>query len=168
MKKIGIMAVLALSFSLLLAGSAFAGGMTMGGEGGHKKAEATFFEGAFSAEEIVGMDVQNKEGKTIGSVSGHKADENGQVRFILVSTGGFLGIGEKDRFIPYSAFKPAETANALILTVDENLLASAPAKTPDMTEEGYSRELYEHYGQAPYWGTGSEAMPEEVVPKEEY
>jgi hypothetical protein len=70
-----------------------------------------------------------------------------------------LGIGEKERIVPYSAFKPAEGANALILTVDENLLASSPAKTPDMTEEQFNRELYEHYGQAPYWGTEREAIP---------
>jgi sporulation protein YlmC with PRC-barrel domain len=159
MKKIGIMTILAISFMLLLAGTGFSGGMTKTEAGGEKGVQAVTSGESISIDKLTGMDVRNREGKVIGEVSGSQLDDNGDVSFLVVSTGGVLGIGEKERIVPYSAFKPAEGANALILTVDENLLASSPAKTPDMTEEQFNRELYEHYGQAPYWGTEREAIP---------
>jgi len=166
MRKISILTILAISFSLLLAGAVFAGGgMTKAEEGGPKEVQAVTSGEFIPVDKLTGMDVRNREGKTIGEVSASRLDENGNIRFLVVSTGGFFGIGEKERLVPYSAFKPAEAANALILTVDENLLANSPAKTPDVTEEQFSRELYEHYGQAPYWGTEREAIPKETPEK---
>jgi sporulation protein YlmC with PRC-barrel domain len=159
------MTILAISFTLLLAGTGFSGGMTKGEEGGQKEVQAVTSGEFIPAEKLTGMDVRNREGKTIGEVSASQVDENGNIRFLVVSTGGFFGIGEKERLVPYSAFKPAEAADALILTVDESLLASSPAKKSDMTEEQFSRELYEHYGQAPYWGPESEAIPKETPEK---
>jgi sporulation protein YlmC with PRC-barrel domain len=160
MRKISFMAILAISLTLLLAGAVFSGGMTKAGEGGSQAGQAVTSGEFISTDKLTGMDVRNQEGKRIGEVSAYQLDESGNVRFLVVSTGGIFGIGEKERLVPYSAFKPTEAADALILTVDESLLASSPAKAPDMTEEQYSRELYEHYGQAPFWGAESEAIPE--------
>jgi sporulation protein YlmC with PRC-barrel domain len=161
MKKINFMAILAISFSLLLAGAVFAGGgMTKAGEGGPQAGQAVTSGEFISVDKLTGMDVRNRDGKSIGEVSAYQLDEGGNIRFLVVSTGGVFGIGAKERLVPYTAFKAAEAADALILTVDESLLASSPAKTPDMTDEQYSRGLYEHYGLAPYWGTESEAIPE--------
>jgi sporulation protein YlmC with PRC-barrel domain len=160
MKKISFMAIMAISFTLLLAGAVFAGGMTKAGEGGPQAGQDVTSGEFISADKLAGMGVRNQEGKRIGEVSDFQLDENGNVRFLVVSTGGIFGIGAAERVVPYTAFKPAEAADALILTVDESLLASSPAKTSEMTEEQYSRELYEHFGQAPYWGAESEAIPE--------
>jgi sporulation protein YlmC with PRC-barrel domain len=162
MKKISFMAVLVISFSLLLAGAVFAGGMTKAEEGGPQTGPAVTSGEFISADKLTGMTVRNMDGKKIGEVSASQLDENGDIRFLVVSTGGIFGIGAKERLVPYSAFKPAEAADALILTVDESLLASAPAKTTDMTEEQFSRELYEHFGQAPFWGAESESAPETI------
>jgi sporulation protein YlmC with PRC-barrel domain len=162
MRKISILAISLISFILLFAGTGFSGGMTKAEEGGQKAVTSGEF---IPVDKLTGMDVRNREGKTIGEVSASQVDENGNIRFLVVTTGGFFGIGEKERVVPYSAFKPAEAADALILTVDESLLASSPAKKPDMTEEQFSRELYEHYGQAPYWGPESEAIPKETPEK---
>jgi sporulation protein YlmC with PRC-barrel domain len=162
MKKINILAISLISFILLFAGTGFSGGMTKSEEGGQKAVTSGEF---IPVDKLTGMDVRNREGKTIGEVSASQLDEKGNVRFLVVSTGGIFGIGEKERLVPYSAFKPAEGANALILTVDEDLLASSPAKTPDMTEEQFNREIYEHYGQAPYWGTEREVIPKATPEK---
>lgn len=165
MKKISIMGSLALLFTLLFAGTGLSGGMTKTETGGQKEVQAVTSGEFIPVDKLTGMDVRNREGKKIGEVSASQLDEKGNIRFLVVSTGGILGVGEKERLVPYSAFKPAEGANALILTVDESLLASSPAKTPDMTEEQFSRELYEHYGQAPYWGTEREVIPKETPEK---
>lgn len=165
MKKTGIVVILAMAFSLLLAGAVFAGGMTTAEEGGPQAVQAVAPGEFIPVDKLTGMDVRNRDGAKIGEVSAYQLDENGNVRFLVVAAGGIYGIGAKERLVPYSAFKPAAAADALILTVDESLLASSPAKTPGMTEEQYSRDLYEHYGQAPYWGAESEAIPEAIPEK---
>lgn len=168
MKKISIIAISVISFMFLFAGTGFSGGMTKTETGGQKEVQAVTSGEFIPVDKLTGMDVRNREGKTIGEVSASQLDEKGNVRFLVVSTGGILGTGEKERVVPYSAFKPAEGANALILTVDENLLASSPKKTPYMTEEQFNRELYEHYGQAPYWGIEREAVPKKTPGRYSY
>ena len=48
------------------------------------------------ASKLIGMDVHTNDNEDIGSVDDLVIDENGQVVAIIVSVGGFLGIGQKD------------------------------------------------------------------------
>jgi sporulation protein YlmC with PRC-barrel domain len=154
------MTVLAFSFGLLLAGAPFAGEMTKAAEGGKQEVQATTYGEFLSVDKLTGMKVRNQAGKSIGEVAAVQVDDEGSIRFLAISTGGVLGIGAKERLVPYSAFRSTEAADALILTVDESLLASSPQRAPGMTEDAFSREIYEHYGQAPYWEAESGAIPE--------
>jgi sporulation protein YlmC with PRC-barrel domain len=140
MKKIGIFSILALAFSLFLSGSVLAG-MQKDKEG--KKA-------AINAEEFLGKSVMDEGGKSIGTISSFQTDEDGTIRFVI------LAAEEQEYFVPFGAFRPSAEGDALILTVDESLLVTAPVKTPDMSEDAFSRELYEHYGVSPYWDDAKE------------
>jgi hypothetical protein len=168
MKKISIIAVLVLPLSLLLAGGLFASGMDKSSDDATQKSQTTLFQGAIPADKLVGMDVKNQAGKTIGSISGQQADASGDIRFLTVSTGGIMGMGEKEHLVPTGAFEPTAKADALVLKVDENLVKNAPAKTQDISDAEYQRELNEHYGQAPSWGGEEKAMPEKSAPKGNY
>lgn len=48
-----------------------------------------------SAEELVGRDVVDPEGNTIGEVADLLLDSNQKITHVLVGVGGFLGIGER-------------------------------------------------------------------------
>lgn len=56
------------------------------------------------ADETIGLDVRNKQNEEIGEVEDLIVDaKNGTVTHVIVSSGGFLGIGEKHLPIPLSA-----------------------------------------------------------------
>jgi sporulation protein YlmC with PRC-barrel domain len=48
-----------------------------------------------SAEELVGRDVIDPEGNTVGEVADLMLDGNQKITHVLVGVGGFLGIGER-------------------------------------------------------------------------
>ncbi|MEX2455507.1 MAG: PRC-barrel domain-containing protein [Rhodospirillaceae bacterium] len=54
------------------------------------------------ADDIIGEDVKNAAGEDIGEVDSVIIDENGEVAAVVVSVGGFLGIGARNVAIDWS------------------------------------------------------------------
>lgn len=52
-------------------------------------------EGGFSAEELIGTDVVDANGDTVGEIADVLIDANNRAELVLVDVGGFLGLGEK-------------------------------------------------------------------------
>lgn len=60
--------------------------------------------GAFRTSEILGLPVKNGDGDELGSVSDLAVDaDTGAVRYVAMSFGGFLGIGNKLFAVPWQA-----------------------------------------------------------------
>ncbi len=74
-------------------------------------------------ESIVGMDVVNADGDKIGDVSKVVGDQ------VIVSVGGFLGIGEHDVALPWSKFTTNGTGDnaKLEVAVTKDELKDMPA-----------------------------------------
>jgi sporulation protein YlmC with PRC-barrel domain len=73
-----------------------------------------------------------KESK-IGSVDDVLVDKSGKVTGLVVGVGGFLGAGEKDVIVPFTAVKTQKKDDKWWLTLDEtkDSLKSAPGFTYD-------------------------------------
>ncbi len=56
-----------------------------------------------SAEELIGKNVYGRDNEKIGEVDDVILDANGQAKQLVVSSGGFLGIGEKQVAVDYTA-----------------------------------------------------------------
>ncbi|ANC91936.1 PRC-barrel domain containing protein [Azospirillum humicireducens] len=56
-----------------------------------------------SADELIGKTVYGRDNEKIGEVDDVILDANGQARQLVVSSGGFLGIGEKQVAVDYTA-----------------------------------------------------------------
>jgi sporulation protein YlmC with PRC-barrel domain len=56
-----------------------------------------------SAEELIGKNVYGRDNDKIGEVDDVILDANGQAKQLVVSSGGFLGIGEKQVAVDYTA-----------------------------------------------------------------
>lgn len=56
-----------------------------------------------SADELIGKNVYGRDNKKIGEVEDVILDANGKAKQLVVSSGGFLGIGEKQVAVDYSA-----------------------------------------------------------------
>lgn len=54
---------------------------------------------------LIGVIVQNSAGEVVGDINDVVVQDNGQVAVVLVGVGGFLGVGEKNVGVPFSALK---------------------------------------------------------------
>lgn len=81
------------------------------------------------------FDVWNQDGEQIGTVNDMILDlDNTRVAYVIVGTGGFLGIAEKDVLVPWNMLEvqtageggPAGDQNAFVLQADQELFDNAP------------------------------------------
>jgi sporulation protein YlmC with PRC-barrel domain len=107
---------------------------------------------ASRAEDIRGRDVLDTAGEEIGKVDDLLIDEQEQkVRFLQVSSGGFLGLGATKFLIPVDAIMRM-TEDAVYISQARERLAGAPRYDPSLVDERYLSDVYGYYGYSPYWG----------------
>lgn len=109
-----------------------------------------------SASTLTGDKVVNAQGEDLGKVEDLMIDlENGRVRYAVLSFGGFMGMGDKLFAIPPEALRVDAENERLVLDVDRSRLENAPGfdkdNWPNTAEMGWQLEVYEFYGQTPYW-----------------
>ena len=84
--------------------------------------------GSVTITDYYKQDVYNPQQSKIGSVDDVLVDKSGKVTAIVVGVGGFLGAGEKDVIVPFTAVKNEKKNDKWYLTLDESKdsLKSAP------------------------------------------
>lgn len=84
---------------------------------------------------LLDYDVWNQNGEQVGDVEDMILDlDNSRISYVIVGTGGFLGIGEKEVLVPWNSLQVhPETGdavgapeNAFILLADQETLENAP------------------------------------------
>ena len=106
------------------------------------------------AEDIRGRSVVDGNGEDVGDVDDLMIDDTEKkVRFIRVSSGGFLGMGAQKFLIPVDAIKQIK-GDQVIVSHNREQIASSPAYDPDVVDEKYYNNLYGYYGYRPFWGVG--------------
>ena len=71
----------------------------------------------------------NRQDEVIGDVNDLVTDEHGKVVAVLIGTGGFLGLGEKDVALRFEDLKLARDEDnniKVIVDISKNTLAAAP------------------------------------------
>jgi sporulation protein YlmC with PRC-barrel domain len=66
------------------------------------------------------QDVYDNAKNSVGKIDDVLLDKSGKVTALIVGVGGFLGAGEKDVALPFSAVKSEKKDNKWYLTVDES------------------------------------------------
>jgi sporulation protein YlmC with PRC-barrel domain len=115
-----------------------------------------FSSSPIKASSIIGTNVFNPEGDSLGDIKEIVIDPStGRVAYVVVSFGGFLGLGEKLFAIPFSAFRYNVTNKEYIINVTKERLEDAPGFDsnywPVMSDEKWNRDIYTYYGRPPYW-----------------
>ena len=103
-------------------------------------------------QDIRGLDIYDNEGNEIVDVKDLYVDEaKRKVRFLNVSAGGFLGIGEKQFMLPVEAVTDVGEDRVTIEQGKEKVMGSPPFDT-DLVHPAtdYQREVYSYYGYPPY------------------
>ena len=95
-----------------------------------------------TATSIIGDKVENKKGEIIGEIKDIMIDiHSWKTEYIIIESGGFIGIGQKLFAIPYNAFKVNSNDQRFILDIDKKMLEKAPGFDQDHWPETNSHYL---------------------------
>ena len=104
-----------------------------------------------SSDKVEGTAVYNRAGDRLGSVYTVMIDKvSGQVKYAVMSFGGFLGVGKKYHPLPWNALTYDTGRGGYVVDVDKERLSAAPSydenESPDWINPAYGRRIDEHYG----------------------
>ncbi|MCH7230768.1 PRC-barrel domain-containing protein [Glycomyces sp. L485] len=112
---------------------------------------------ANEVDDVRGRTVIDRNGDETGEVDGLVIDQaERKVRFLEVSSGGFLGMGKKQVLIPVDTVTRVDEEHVYV-DKDRAHVASGPVYDPELTpepERPYLEDVYGHYGLMPHWGSG--------------
>ena len=89
--------------------------------------------GEMAGSAIIGAKVHDTKKETIGSIQDIYLDDSGKVKVVIVSVGGFLGVGAKDVAVKWEDIKFGKDGKSLALTTD--LTKDALKAMPDYKSE---------------------------------
>ena len=102
-----------------------------------------------AADDVRGKAVHGRDGDKLGTIDRLIIDERtGHITYIVLSTGGFLGLGQSYHPIPWSAFRYDDHHRGYIAAIDKRLLEGAPSFRPDTApvfNEDYGRRVTDYY-----------------------
>jgi sporulation protein YlmC with PRC-barrel domain len=126
------------------------------------------WERTHRASRIIGMDVVNAQGEKVGDIEDIVLDRHGTVAYAVVSTGGFLGVGERLHAVPWRSLEANAAAGQFLLDVDREKLAKAPgfdnSRFPDVNDPKWSAENRRHFPAAGSAASRSSTMGSEQGP----
>ncbi len=119
--------------------------------------------GAAKVSDVMGMTVKNYQDVKLGKVSDLAVDmESGRVVQVIISSGGFLGMGTTLTAVPPGALHQDPELKILQLDASTEKFNAAPrfdaTKWEECTQSNRLSETYGYYGQQPYFareGSGS-------------
>ena len=107
-----------------------------------------------SATTVIGDNVSNLRDEDLGSIDDIMLDTNsGKIRYAVLSSGGFLGMGDRLFAVPWSALKLDAEHKRFILDVDVDRLKEAPGfdkdHWPNMADSKWTSSIDSYYGDSP-------------------
>jgi sporulation protein YlmC with PRC-barrel domain len=104
-----------------------------------------------SSERVTGSAVYNHDGDKLGTIDDLVIDKlSGQIRFAVMSFGGFLGIGENYHQIPWDGLRYDNSQDGYLINLSREALEAAPTYDRDQIDSfdyaGEGRTIDDYYG----------------------
>ncbi len=104
-----------------------------------------------STSVIVGVDVKNFQGENLGKIEAVMLDKlQGQVAYVVLSYGGFLGLGDKLFALPWDIFSYDNVNDCFTISIDKEQLKNSPGfdkdHWPDMSSKTWGTAIHKYYG----------------------
>ena len=120
-----------------------------GGQGREVDSDETYR--LIGSDKVAGTDVRNANGDRIGTIDRVMIDKrSGQVAYAVMSFGGFLGLGESRRPVPWDQLRYNTQLDAYELNLSEDQLRAAPDYQDDdsfnWSDRGWNERMRSHYG----------------------
>ena len=93
---------------------------------------------SFTITDYYKQDVYDNGQNTVGKIDDVLIDKSGKMTALMVGVGGFLGMGEKDVALPFTAVKAEKKNNKWYLTVDETKESGAAGYKYDSSTTTWS------------------------------
>ena len=103
-----------------------------------------------ASDRVEGTAVINRNGEKLGTIERVMIDKlSGQVMYAVMSSGGFLGIGESYHPLPWGILNYDPEEGGYVVDLDRNSLQSAPYYTgtnePNWSDRSWGQKVHEHY-----------------------
>jgi len=103
-----------------------------------------------SASSITGDEVRNPKHDKLGSIEDLMLDtQSGQIRYVVLSSGGFLGMGDRLFAVPWRALRLDTVNKCFVLDVDLERLKAAPGfdkdHWPNMADATWGSSIDTYY-----------------------
>lgn len=108
-----------------------------------------------SADKVEGTEIYNLQGKHLGEVETVMIDKlSGKVAYAVVAFGGFLGLGEHRRALPWSILEYNTELEGYVLKAEDEVLRKIPdvPASDDLGDAEWGNRVHAHFGVPPYWG----------------
>jgi sporulation protein YlmC with PRC-barrel domain len=141
-----------------------AGGSTAGGghEGARIEGSGQYENNSgpgprlMTASTLEGDRVVNRQGEDLGEIDEIMLDvPRGRIAYAVMSSGGFLGMGDRLFAIPWSALTLDTDNKCFVLDVDKQRLQDAPGfdkdDWPNTADPEFDARVHSYYGARPYW-----------------
>ncbi len=100
--------------------------------------------------EVLDIDVLDRNCENIGKIEEIILDKmRGEVKYLVLSFGGFLGVGEKLFAIPWNSIRYNEKEKSFIMDIVKASLKDAPGfdrnKWPDFADKTFGKKISDYY-----------------------
>ena len=109
-----------------------------------------------TANTLQGNRIINPADQTLGHVEEIMLDtERGRIAYVVMASGGFLGLGERLFAIPWAALTLDPDRQCFLLDASKDHFDHAPGfdkhHWPSMADRGWHEDVHEYYSARPYW-----------------
>ena len=120
------------------------------------------------ASKLMGMPVKNLQDQKLGKVENFMVDlAAGRIVAVIISSGGFLGMGDELSAVPPTALRFNTERDTLQLDASKETLASSPHfkanEWPDLGQPGYAGRVYRAYKVEPYFNPDATTEPDNTA-----
>jgi sporulation protein YlmC with PRC-barrel domain len=110
-----------------------------------------------AADTLDGNTVLSSDGDDVGKIKDIMLDvQGGRIAYAVLSSGGFLGIGDKLLAIPWDALTLDTDRKCFVLSITSDQVRNAPGfdkdHWPSMADRTWATTVHQYYGRPPYWG----------------
>ena len=85
--------------------------------------------------------------------------ESGRVAYMVLASGGFLGVGDKFFAIPWDMVEIDMDNEKVVLDIDRETIENGPGfdgdNWPEPSDTDWLHAVYVYYGRTPYWSDDS-------------
>ncbi|MFH0342235.1 MAG: PRC-barrel domain-containing protein [Chromatiales bacterium] len=102
------------------------------------------------AKTVIGMKVKNSQDEALGEIHDLVLNfDDGNIAYVVISSGGLLGVGDTLRAVPWKALSLNSQADGFTLNMDRTAWKNAPSfkdnDWPEVADRDWNRQLESHY-----------------------